>query len=169
METVDKPISILVVDDDMMFLSSLSNLLSQKFQSKVRVKPFTTGEECLHSINSDADVVILDYYLNTEKKDAMNGVEVLKKIKKEKDDATVIMLSGQDRLEVVSDSFKNGAYEYVVKNESFFARIENMVKNIIDRIDIEREKNKHEKWNYIIALLIIVLFVLDLIYYKMNQ
>ena len=48
----------------------------------------------------------------------MDGLEVLKKIKETSEDSTVIMLSGQDKLQVALDSIKNGAYEYIAKSES---------------------------------------------------
>ena len=168
MKATDKPISVFLVDDDQMFLTSLTHPLNQKFKSKIEISSFKTGEECLEKLDDHPNVIILDYYLNNEKRDAMNGLEVLKKIKSEESDAMVIMLSAQDKLDVVSESFKHGAFEYVVKNESFFARIENMLKNIISNIEIQRENTKYEKWNYIAGIALIIFLVLDLIYYKIH-
>jgi len=166
MKTIDKPISVFLVDDDNMFLSSLSHSLDDKFKSKVEINSFTTGEECLAKLDRKPSIVILDYHLNSENPKAMNGIQVLKKIKSENSKAMVIMLSSQDKLDVVSDSFRNGAFEYVVKNESFYIRIENMVKNIIFNVEIEEENNRYEKWNYIIGISLIALLIFDVIFYR---
>ncbi len=168
METTDKPISVFLVDDDKMFLSSLAHSLSKKLKSKIKINSFSTGELALKKMSDNPNIIILDYYLNSENKEAMDGLQVLKKIKLEENEAFVIMLSAQDKLEVVADSFKNGAFEYVVKNESFFVRIENLVRNIISSIEIERESNKYSKWNYIIGIILIILILFDLIYYNMR-
>ena len=40
------------------------------------------------------------------------------------------MLSGQDKIEVAVESMKYGAYDYVLKGETAFSRIENIMNNI---------------------------------------
>jgi two-component system OmpR family response regulator len=166
MKTKDKPISIFLVDDDKMFLSLLMHALDEKFKSKIDITTFASGEECLAKLYYNPDIVILDYYLNTENINAMNGLSVLKKIRSEKSEIIVIMLSSQEKLEVAVDLFKKGAFEYIVKNESFFVRTENVVKNIISNIDIEHENNLYEKWNYIVGISLLAILLFDLIYYN---
>jgi DNA-binding NarL/FixJ family response regulator len=80
-----------------------------------------------------ADIVVLDYHLNTESENAMNGIEVLKKIKKINSKIIVVMLSAEDKLKILTDCIKNGAYEYVVKSETAFVRIQNILKNSIEK------------------------------------
>src|SRR5581483_1109148 len=101
MKTSQEAYSVFLVDDDKMFLSSLKNNLAQNFNSGVELSTFTSGEECLQKIESNPDIVILDYYLNDDQHpDAMDGLTVLKKIKEASQDSAVIMLSGQDKLQV---------------------------------------------------------------------
>ena len=132
MKTQDS-VSVFLVDDDKMFLSSLKNTLSSEFKSGIEVSTFTSGEECLQKVNGKPDIMVLDYLLNNdEHPQAMDGMSVLKEVKKIDDrDVLVIMLSGQDKLQVALDSIKNGAYEYVAKSESAFVRIRSIVKNAI--------------------------------------
>ena len=93
MKTIDKPVTIFLVDDDNIFLSTLKHSLSQKFKSRIEVTSFSTGEECLAKLSDCPDIIILDYYLNSEMANAMNGLQILKKIKQENSNALVIMLS----------------------------------------------------------------------------
>jgi two-component system OmpR family response regulator len=166
MSTSRDSYSVFLVDDDKMFLSSLKNTLNQQFKSGVVVSTFTNGEECLKKIEASPDIVVLDYYLNDDQHpNAMDGMEVLKKIKETSQDSMVIMLSGQDKLQVALDSIKNGAYEYVAKSESAFVRIQNVIKNSLANIKDARENKTYQKWNIIMAVTIFVVLLIDVIYY----
>ncbi len=166
MKTSRDSYSIFLVDDDKMFLSSLKNTLNQQFRSGVEVSTFSNGEECLKNIEANPDIVVLDYYLNDDQNPhAMDGMEVLKKIKETSGDSMVIMLSGQDKLQVALDSIKNGAYEYIAKSESAFVRIQNLVKNSIKNIKEARENKIYQKWNVIMAVTVFIVLFVDLLYY----
>lgn len=166
MKTMNDPISVFLVDDDKMYLSSLKYDLNETFQLDIRTSTFTTGEECLKNMKSSPDIVVLDYYLNNdEHPDAMDGIQVLKRIKTKWQDTMVIMLSGQDRLQIASDCIANGAYEYVTKTESAFVRMKNVIRNVIQKIRSARESKIYEKWNYIIGAFFLVLILIDIIYY----
>ena len=125
-----------------MFLSSLKSTLSSEFKEVYQVSTFTSGEECLKNINGKPDIVVLDYLLNDDQHpQAMGDPESTERDKKvDYRDILVIMLSGQDKLQVAVDSIKNGAYEYVAqKSESAPVRIRNVIKNALEGIVSERE------------------------------
>jgi two-component system OmpR family response regulator len=170
MKTQDS-FSVFLVDDDNMFLSSLKNTLSSEFKSSIDIAMFNNGEECLRSINGKPDIVILDYYLSDDSHpDAMDGMKVLKQIKKNAGrDIMVIMLSGQDKLQVAIDSIKNGAYEYVAKSESTFVRLQNIIRNAIDTMRSNRENKTYEKWNYILGFSILAIILIDVIYFYLGH
>jgi len=158
--------SVFLVDDDKMFLTLLKNNLQQQFGRLLKISEYTTGEECVKNIDSPPDIVILDYYLNDEDHpDAMNGISVMQEIKSASKDSIVIMLSGQDKLQVAIDCVKNGAYEYIVKSESAFVRIQNTLKNATENIKAARENNKFFKWNITMAVIIISIILIDVIWY----
>jgi DNA-binding NtrC family response regulator len=166
MNTANDSYSIFLVDDDKMFLSSLKNSLDKQFKSGVEVVTFTNGEDCLKRISDNPDIVVLDYYLNDEQHpDAMDGIELLKKIKESSEESAVIMLSGQDKLQVALDSIKNGAYEYISKSESTFIRIQNVVRNIISNLKESRGNKVYQKWNIIMAVTLMVILLFDIVYY----
>ena len=116
---------IFIVDDDTMLTEALSDYLSRK--SHVEITVFDTGEECLQHMDEKPDGVILDYYLNTVHKDAANGMEILKAIQKKSPQTHVIMLSGQEHYGVALKIVKQGAEQYVIKDEKSFSKIASMI------------------------------------------
>lgn len=164
--------SVFLVDDDKMFLTSLKNNLQKKFGSLLKIQEYTTGEQCIEDIEvrknneDEPDIVILDYYLDDgSHPDALNGVKVLQEVKSLSKDTTVIMLSGEDRLQVAVDCVKHGAYEYVVKSESALVRIQQVLKNAIDNAKTARRSKGYFKANVAMAAIIIAIILIDVIWY----
>ena len=92
-------ITIFLVEDDEMFLKSAEHQLSRN--QGYAVKTFTTGEDALEAIKkTKVDVVVLDYFLDSEVPGAKSGIEILKEIKAHKPTLEVIMLSGQEDVDV---------------------------------------------------------------------
>jgi two-component system OmpR family response regulator len=130
-------IKIMLVDDNDMFIKTLELSLKGQFKSEIQIESFATGEACLSRIKENpetaADIVILDYHLNTDSETAMNGVDILKKIKELNFWTIVVMLSGEDKLKIAQDCITNGAYDYVVKTETALIRIQNILKNSMEK------------------------------------
>lgn len=125
----EKETRVFLVDDDPMYLKALESSVSNGNGSLV-VNSFQTGEACLQNLKLDPDVVILDYYLNTEFPYAWNGLSILKHIKRISPTTKVIMISSQDSLAVAIDCIEKGAFDYVAKSKSAFSRINRIVNNI---------------------------------------
>lgn len=119
---------IFLVDDEPIQNEMLKDYLSERFLYDIRI--FDNGEEALENMHLNPEIVVLDYHLNAHKRDAKNGVDILRDIKDKYPNTQVIMLSGQDKLEVAVDSMKYGAYDYVVKGEAAFSRTENVLNNV---------------------------------------
>lgn len=134
-----KAISVFLVDDSDTYLTTLTHYLNDRFGPKIRTEVFCNGEDCLQEIEAHPtiEVVILDYYLNTESPSSLNGSDVLKKIKEINSDIIVVMLSAEDKLEIAIDCTTCGAYEYVVKSATAFIRMENILKNLIHEVRLQ--------------------------------
>ena len=158
-------LSVFLVDDDKMFLTSMAHQLKQMFIYNPNIKTFQSGEECLRNMESKPNLVILDYYLNSVNPDAMNGMQVLKKIKQVSPESTVIMLSGQDKMEVAIDTMTHGAYDYVVKNENVFLRTKNAIINAAHSISLSREVKDYKFWMrvFFATIIVVVAVVIDLL------
>jgi DNA-binding NarL/FixJ family response regulator len=91
------------------------------------------------SLNQSPDVIILDYYLDGIERDAMNGIETLDKIKAYNPDIPVIILSSQDKIDVAIDCMHHRAYDYVVKSETAFIRLQKIITSIFRYKKMEKE------------------------------
>jgi two-component system OmpR family response regulator len=105
---------IFVVEDDNFFLEVVTDDLSEN--ESYAVKGFSSAEACLENLNENPDVIVLDFYLDKENPDAMNGMEALEKINALDPNIKVIMLSGQDSLDVAGTLLDKGAFDYVIKD-----------------------------------------------------
>lgn len=125
-----------LVDDDELFLKSLEIEFSENTKSEVRT--FGTGEECVKNLSLNPDIIILDYHLNSVDKEAMNGLETLDIIKSINNQIPVIMLSSQDRIDVAVNCMKHQAFDYIVKSETAFLRLQKAITTIFHYQRIEK-------------------------------
>jgi len=125
---------IIIAEDDKWYSELLCRHLELNPDNEV-VK-VESGMDLLNTVSSSTDLVTLDYSLPD-----FNGAELLKKIKKLYPTIEVIIVSGQDDVGVAISLLKEGAYDYVVKDEEAKNRIWNSLihinekKNLLDRVD----------------------------------
>jgi two-component system, OmpR family, response regulator len=134
---------IFLVDDEPIQNEMLKDYISERF--KYQIKTYESGESALQDMHLNPEIVVLDFHLNSHLPNAQNGVEVLKRIKEQYPAVQVIMLSGQDKLEVAIDSMKHGAYDYVIKGETAFSRMENVLNNINELSSVRAANNSYKK------------------------
>lgn len=134
--TIEKSVLLFLVDDDPVFLKSLEIEFSQNTRSDIRT--FGTGELCLKNISLNPDIVILDYHLDGVEKGAINGLETLDRIKTANPLIPVIILSSQDKIEVAVNCMKHQAFDYFVKSETAFLRIQKAITTIFHYQKIEK-------------------------------
>ncbi len=132
----EKKTLLFLVDDDALFLKSLEIEFAQNTTSVI--KTFATGELCLNSLMQNPDIIILDYYLNGVDKKAINGLETLDKIKTTHPQIPVIMLSSQDKIAVAVNCMKHQAFDYIVKSETAFIRLQKAITTIFHYQKIEK-------------------------------
>jgi DNA-binding NtrC family response regulator len=70
----------------------------------------------------------------------------------------VLFLSGQDRLEVATNTVKFGAYDYIVKNDTTFAKLENSINNILEVSTLKKTGKTQKMMNNLFWVLISALF-----------
>ncbi len=119
---------IFIVDDDPVLAEMLKDHLTKMTSYELFV--FDSGEECLKNLSEKPGIIFLDFYLNSVNKDALDGLEILQEIKKVDPEVDVVILSGQDKIEVAVKTMQYGAFDYIVKGESAFYRAEKVVFNI---------------------------------------
>ena len=66
-------IKLFLVDDDALFVKSLEIKFLQ--QEGLTVETYATGEQCVANLSHGPELIILDYFLDSIDKNAMNGLE----------------------------------------------------------------------------------------------
>ncbi|NDC42189.1 MAG: response regulator [Chitinophagia bacterium] len=138
-----KSTQVFLVDDDPMQIEMLRDFLSDKYDYQFRL--FNNAEEAIKALNINPQFVILDYHLEGRHPGAMNGIEALKTIRQQQPKSHVIMLSGQDKIEVAVDSLRLGARDYVIKGETAFNRLGNIIDRLRELDDIKQSNNTYKR------------------------
>lgn len=123
---------IFLIDDDEMYSSIIKTSLEQNDLYDVRV--FESGEEFFNHIHESPDVVIIDYNLP-----GMSGIDILKKIKQFNPEIATVILSGQDKLEVVVEAYNSGANNYIIKKENVVVELSHCIKNLSSNSNLRKE------------------------------
>jgi len=128
MEMQNKKIKIFIVDDDVFYL----RLLEIQFleSADFDIMAFESGELCIDNLYRKPDLIVLDYHLDGINKHALTGIQALDKIKEIDASIPVVILSSQDKIEVAVDCMHHKAFDYVVKSETAFMRLKNIVSTI---------------------------------------
>lgn len=102
------PIRLLLIDDEIGYVNVLSNRLSKR---NFLVAKATSGGEAFQILRQNYfDVAVLDL-----KMEDLDGIEVLKILKKMAPELVVIMLTGHGSAEAAREGINQGAYDYLTK------------------------------------------------------
>lgn len=124
-----KEIKLFLVDDDIIYSTAMAHYLRQEIPG-LRIRIFQTGESSLLQMSEQPDIVVLDYYLDSEVSSAENGMVILNRIKHMNPATKVIMLSCRNESKIAKGCIKLGAFDYVAKGERAFCRIKYLIMNL---------------------------------------
>lgn len=134
-------LNVLVLDDESKITEQLNKQLSRKgclvFEANNSKNVFRILES--HPI----DIALLDFMIPND----LNGIDILKQIKKNHPATEVIMVSGQEDIDIVIEAQRQGAIDFVRKpftlSEIFFAieRTSKYVKLLHKLDDVEAQKS----------------------------
>ena len=100
-----KKIKLLLVDDEENFVNTLAERLKMR---DVPSKVVYSGEEALEAVKSEVpDVVVLDLRMP-----GIDGMEVLRKVRKTNPDVRVVILTGHGNEAIEEEVKKLGAFHY---------------------------------------------------------
>ncbi|MDD2889134.1 MAG: sigma-54 dependent transcriptional regulator [bacterium] len=130
---------ILIIDDEKNILSILSDILKDAGYS---VFTAGTGEEGLKILKKeDINLLFLDVRLPD-----INGIDLLKQIKKEESAVEVIMISGHATIDIAIQATKLGAYDFIEKPLSL-ERVKIAVTHAMEKTNLVKEKDELIKIN----------------------
>src|SRR5579871_4052340 len=123
---------VFILEDDTWYGSMLHHYLS--LNPEYVVKRFESPNEFFSHLHENPDVITLDFSLPD-----CDGAEVLKKIKQQNPDLRVIIISGQEDVATAINLLKNGAYDYIVKDDDTKDRLWNSIKNLREISNLKQE------------------------------
>ncbi|WP_272700278.1 response regulator [Desulfovibrio sp. Fe33] len=133
---------VLLIDDEVEFLEALSERM------EIRGMDVTTADNADNAVNAiksgDYDAIVLDLQMPD-----MNGIEMLKVIKKGNPDMQVILLTGQATLEAGIQAMKLGAMDFMEKPADIDALTDKIKKAQAKKMVIV-EKKTEKKVNEIL-------------------
>ena len=127
---MEKKKLIFIVDDD----PFINTLIVKRFNSEdYVVESFITGEECLDTLDKNPDLIILDYLFTGESLVFPDGMQIFDKIRQLKPHIPVILLSGQEKGEVVLEFARKGVFDYIVKDDKLIDNLDASIKEVFSR------------------------------------
>jgi DNA-binding NtrC family response regulator len=131
------PIKVLLVDDEEKFIISNAKLLSKRGYD---VSTALDGKEALQKLETnDIDVTVLDV-----KMPGMDGIAVLREIKKRFPLVEVVMLTGHASFESAVSGLKIGASDYLMKPSELKELIQK-IEEAYEKRKLNEEKIRHKK------------------------
>lgn len=127
-----KPIRVFVVEDDPIYNRMIKYIA--ELDPDHEVHTFSTGQECLESLHHKPAIISLDFTLPD-----MDGGEVLKKIKEYDPNIEVIILSGQQDIPTAIKLLKEGAFDYITKDNETKDRLLHAIRHVKERQQLRQD------------------------------
>ncbi|PAB61414.1 sigma-54-dependent Fis family transcriptional regulator [Anaeromicrobium sediminis] len=133
--------NILVVDDEIEYRQVLKIILDKRGYD---TDTAANGEEALRMIKKkNYDLILTDLLM-----DKMDGVELLKRVKKINENIQVIIITGYGTIENAVEAIKKGAYNYFVKSHAPGILLKDIKK--IKEMLLSKKKDKHLNEGFIL-------------------
>ena len=133
--------NILIIDDEKDIRDSISGILSDEGYRSITAK---NSQEALIKLSAGLfDAIILDVWLNDSE---LDGIQLLKEIKKNNTEIPVIIISGHGNIEIAVDAIKNGAYEFIEKpfsSERLLLTVKRSIETSVFKIENKSLKQKN--------------------------
>ena len=123
---------IFIVEDDPWYGELIAYQLG--LNPEYEIERFETGKSCLANLYKNPEVITLDHSLPD-----LSGTEVLKQIKENLPDTHVIIISGQSDVNIAVNLLKEGAYDYIVKDDDSRERLWNTILKVKENNSLRKE------------------------------
>jgi two-component system response regulator HydG len=134
----DAPGCVLLVDDEPLLLRSLRRILEPVGHRIVLAESLAAAEPML--ADPELDVVLLDLFVGTS-----NGLELLERLKRERPEVEVIVMTGHASVETAVQSIQRGAFDYLAKPFEEVHRIRTTVGKALERRRLVRRNRELEE------------------------
>ena len=102
--------TILIVDDEKDIRELIGDILKDEGYA---VRMAANSDDCITEINAEVPgLMILDIWLKDSR---LDGIDILKKVKRDNPDVPVVIISGHGNIEIAVAAIKQGAYDFIEK------------------------------------------------------
>jgi PAS domain S-box-containing protein len=138
---IDKPLELLIVDDDVVDRQSVRRLLARGGLCDAAISEASNADEARRQLRNRAhgefDCVVLDYHLAGE-----TGLDILDDMRVEQPHTACVVLTGRSDPETAAAFIKAGAYELLTKDHLTSDRLEQAIRSAIRLCRAEREAHE---------------------------
>lgn len=127
-----KTLKIFLVEDDPFFGEMLKYHLSLNPDYDIQL--FSTAKDCLSNLYLNPDVICLDFGLPD-----ITGDILFKRLSEINPRLPLIIISGQENIEVAINFLKSGAHDYIVKNEHTKELLWNSLIRLNEKLSLKNE------------------------------
>ena len=102
--------SILIVDDEKDIRELIGDILKDEGYA---IRLAGNSDDCMAEINAELpSLMILDIWLKDSR---MDGIDILKTVKRDNPDVPIVIISGHGNIEIAVAAIKQGAYDFIEK------------------------------------------------------
>ena len=129
----------LITDDDPFVSELLAEILASE---GCAVETAGDGNEAYDKFHADPHIDIVISDLNMP---GMDGLQLLRKLRGENVRVPFVMLTGNNEISAAIEALRNGADDYIVKDENIQDTIVPSVKNVLAEHEFKQEKIRGHK------------------------
>lgn len=116
-------LKVFIVDDDVFFGKLIQRQL--EILENINITFFDNALDFLDALTDKPDIAVLDYKIPVR-----NGIQLMEAVKKKHPETKVIILSGQDSLNVVVEAYDQGADRYLIKDDTALVELKHSIQRL---------------------------------------
>lgn len=122
--------SIIIVEDSAVQRSMIKDHLAK--YPGLKIMEYSSGNACVKELIlgnvKQPDLILMDYFLDSNFSGSADGLDSLAKIKEICPDTSVIMHTSVDNEKIIELARKKGALDYIVKGRTGFDELDSVLK-----------------------------------------
>lgn len=126
---------ILVIDDDIDFLSSLERYLRSEFS----ILTALSVEDARKLLVADISLILLDIRLKNNDPNNREGIDFLKEVKSEYPEIPVIMVTAWGDIDTAVEAMKLGAADFIQKGRVDIREYKKVINNVLEKTRLEKK------------------------------
>lgn len=126
---------LFIIEDDPIVAGLMKRAAEQL--PNIEVSHYSNAQHCIDALHLLPDIIAIDYHLPD-----INGLDLMRKVKNCNSETDVIVVSGQEQVDVVVQAYKSGADDYIIKKGNFVIDFVNTVKNLDKAVSLRKEVEK---------------------------